>query len=382
LGVATVFADAAAANANAEQRQPEDAAAFSYLKEQQWTNTFAAEPVREHELRASIRVPATIEPLTGGQAIMSAPAAGRFAADTLIRVGTAVTAGQILGRLEPRQSDGTDRATLASDVAEAGAAMDAARADLARAERLLAERAVPGRRVDDARRVATVAEARWQSAQARLAQRDQVLGEGGGGAAGNAFQLRAPIAGRVVSVTATLGAAYDAGTPLFKIVRTDRVELRALVPPGDLSVVRDVAGLAFEAPGRREPIALTPEHQHDAGVLDPQTRALPIQFEVANPGGQLVVGESGNAVLFQKALTKTPAVPKSAVLYEASRPYVFVQLSGESFARRYLEIAAADGDWLGVRSGLSAGERVVTRGAFEVQLASASTGLPAEGHVH
>ena len=49
LGVATVFADADAANADAEQRPPEDAAAFSYLKEQQWTNTFAAEPVRERD---------------------------------------------------------------------------------------------------------------------------------------------------------------------------------------------------------------------------------------------------------------------------------------------------------------------------------------------
>ena len=28
------------------------------------------------------------------------------------------------------------------------------------------------------------------------------------------------------------------------------------------------------------------------------------------------------------------------------------------------------------------GDRVVTRGAYEVQLASAAKGLPAEGHVH
>ena len=76
------------------------------------------------------------------------------------------------------------------------------------------------------------------------------------------------------------------------------------------------------------------------------------------------------------------AVPAAAVLMEAGRPYVFVQLGGERFSRRFIEIGSRDGDLIGVRSGLQPGERVVTQGAYEVQLASAASGLPAEGHVH
>ena len=45
-------------------------------------------------------------------------------------------------------------------------------------------------------------------------------------------------------------------------------------------------------------------------------------------------------------------------------------------------MAARDGDRVGIRGGVTAGERVVTRGAYDVQLASAASGLPAEGHVH
>ena len=67
---------------------------------------------------------------------------------------------------------------------------------------------------------------------------------------------------------------------------------------------------------------------------------------------------------------------------EAGRPYVFVQEGGEQFARRFVEIASKDGDVIGLRSGVTPGERVVTVGAYEVQLASAAKGLPAEGHVH
>ena len=61
---------------------------------------------------------------------------------------------------------------------------------------------------------------------------------GGGVAAGNSFVLRAPIAGRLAEVLAALGASYDEGAPLFRIVRTDRVELQAHVPASDAPLSR------------------------------------------------------------------------------------------------------------------------------------------------
>jgi multidrug efflux pump subunit AcrA (membrane-fusion protein) len=67
---------------------------------------------------------------------------------------------------------------------------------------------------------------------------------------------------------------------------------------------------------------------------------------------------------------------------EAGRAYLFVQIGGESFARRFIEIVSRDGGVVGIKSGVSVGERVVTSGAYEIQLASAAKGLPAEGHVH
>ena len=382
LGLVTVFADEQAAIADAGTRPAEDPAAFAYLKEQQWTNEFATARVQEAELRTAMRVTATIEPLTGGEAVVSAPAAGVFAADSLMSVGATVPAGQTLGRLEPRLSNGDDRATLSATVAEARVAREAAAAEQTRAERLLADRAVPARRVEDATRAVAVADARLHAAEARLAQREETLRSGGGSAAGNAFVLRAPIGGRVAEVMATRGASYDEGAPLFKIVRTDRVELRAQVPAMDAAGVRDIASIAFEVPGRPDAIPLASRHMHDAGVIDPATRALPVQFDVDNPGGRLLIGQTGTAVLYTRHRIRAPAVPKAAVLLEAGRPYVFIQSGGERFVRRYVEIATRDGDLAGLKSGLKPGDRVVIRGAYDVQLASAAKGLPAEGHVH
>lgn len=382
LGMITVFADEKAALAEAAKQPPDDPAAIAYLKEQQWTNAFATAPVQETEVRTSIRVPATVDALPGGEAIVSAPAPGRFLAGTLPDVGDRVTAGQALGRLEPRLAAGNDRATLASDVAEGQAALEAARAEMTRAERLLADKAVPARRVEEAKRSTTVAESRLRAAEARLAQRDETLRSGGGAAAGNAFVLRAPIAGRIIDVMATLGASYDEGAALFKIARTDAVELRADVPAADAARARRLTAVELELPGRPDPVPLKFHHVHDPGVLDPTTKALALQMEVANPGGDLLIGQAGTAILYTSGTERMPAIPKAAVLMEGGRPYVFVQTGGERFARRLVEIAARDGDVIGVRNGVKAGERVVIRGSYDVQLASAAKGLPAEGHVH
>jgi membrane fusion protein, heavy metal efflux system len=382
LGNVTVFPDEASGRAAAEKQPADDPSAVAYLKEQQWTNEFATAVVAASELRTSLRVPAAVEPLSGGEAVVAAPAAGRFTAASLVAIGTTVRAGQVLGRLEPRLSGSDDRATLAADMAQAQVALDGARAEQSRAEGLLAERAVPARRVEDARRAVAVAETQLHAAQARLAQRDQTLHSGGGAASGNAFAVRAPIAGRVSDVSATLGASFDEGSPLFRIVRTDRVELRAQVPAPDVAAARGITDVALEIPGRPDVLPLRSERQHDAGVIDAQTGALPVMFDVENPGGQLLVGQSGTAVLYKRDRVRVPTVPKAAVLLEAGRPYVWVQTGGEQFARRYIEIAARDGDSVGCRSGVKPGDRVVIRGAYEVQLASAARGLPAEGHVH
>jgi RND family efflux transporter MFP subunit len=382
LGTTTVFASEQEGVADAETQPADDPTAIAYLKEQQWTNPFATARAKEATLRDSFRVPARLQPVTGGEAIVAAPAAGRFTAEMLLSIGAVVRADQVLGRLEPRLAQGPDRATLDADVADAQAVVSAAKAEQARAERLVAERAVPARRLEEAQRAAGVAEARLKAAQARLAQRDETLRTGGSVATGNAFTLRAPIAGRIVEVMATLGASYDEGDHLFRIVKTDELELQAFVPAADAPRARAAVGVALEIAGQPEPMPMRMHHLHDSGAIDPETNALTVQFEVDNPGGRLLVGQTGTAVVYARQPIRVLTVPKEAVLMEAGRPYVFVQIGGEQFARRFVDVAGRDGDLVGIAKGIGAGDRVVVKGAYEVQLASAAKGLPAEGHVH
>ena len=71
LGMVTVYADERSAEAEAAKRPADDPAAIAYLKEQQWTNAFATAVVGAADLRASIQVPASIEPLSGGEAVVT-----------------------------------------------------------------------------------------------------------------------------------------------------------------------------------------------------------------------------------------------------------------------------------------------------------------------
>jgi cobalt-zinc-cadmium efflux system membrane fusion protein len=51
------------------------------------------------------------------------------------------------------------------------------------------------------------------------------------------------------------------------------------------------------------------------------------------------------------------------VLDDGGMRVVYVQIEGEAFERRVVRLGVRDGDFVGVTSGLSPSERVVSRGA-------------------
>ena len=75
-------------------------------------------------------------------------------------------------------------------------------------------------------------------------------------------------------------------------------------------------------------------------------------------------------------------MPSSAIVDDAGRPIVFVQVEGEAFERRPVTLGTREGELVQVLSGVKPGEHIVTKGAYLVRLASLSTSVPAHGHVH
>ena len=86
--------------------------------------------------------------------------------------------------------------------------------------------------------------------------------------------------------------------------------------------------------------------------------------------------------LFLSQVSKALAVPEGAIIDDGGRPVAFVQVAGESFARRPVRLGPRASGYVQVLEGLRPGERIVTKGAYLIRLAALSPQIPAHGHVH
>jgi membrane fusion protein, heavy metal efflux system len=118
-------------------------------------------------------------------------------------------------------------------------------------------------------------------------------------------------------------------------------------------------------------------------VIDPVTRTVPLVVEFQNPQRKLSVGSLLQANIYTDGKIPSIAVPETALIDDNGQDVVFVQSGGESFQRRVLRLGMRDRGYVQVLSGLNEGERVVTKGAYLVYLASSSPAqLGAHGHAH
>ena len=74
---------------------------------------------------------------------------------------------------------------------------------------------------------------------------------------------------------------------------------------------------------------------------------------------------------FRRATDAAWPCRADAVVEINTRPYVFVQVDGEHFEKRAVTVGQADGPFVADRErAFRKGERVVTRGGFDIHLAS------------
>ncbi len=355
----------------------------AYTKEQQWQVDFATVSVLPRKLQPSIRAAGEIQAVSGTEARIAAPTRGRVSlpspAPTL---GMAVKKRQLLGTLIPYLASG-DPASLRAEVQSAEAELTAAETALARLERLVSEGAVPERRVDEARARVHVAKATRDGARGRLGQYNQ--GAAGVSAGAGAFQLRSAVAGTLVEASVATGDSVEEGAPLFVVIDMTRVWLVARVFEPDIPKVESAASAWFTLEGYEKPFSIdekTGRLVTVGSVIDPQTRTVPVVFDLENPGGMLRIGQFAQVYVAAGQPREVLAVPPSALLDDAGKQIVFVQTEGETFERRVVKAGIRDQGWVEVSGDLKPGERVVSKGAYEVRLASASGAIPEHGHVH
>ena len=371
----------AATTERSETETPEDGT-IPFLKEQQWALDFATAPAERRKMGASLLLAAEVEPRTGGQVDVASPVAGRLAGDLPARaIGSRVTRGDVLAEIIPHSGHGEDRPALELDRAEARDALELARAERGRVERLVEVGALPSRRQLEASVAEQTAEARVTAADAHLAQLDSTRQGEGEGARDIRFVLRAPMSGIVAESNVTPGASIEVGARLFRVVALDRVHIVGSLPEAALALVDELVGAEMEVPGLADPVAL--DRLVAVGrVLDPDTRTIPIIYELPNPDSRLAIGQAVSLRVFVSAATEAVTVPDSAIVDDAGQPVVFVQVAGESFERRAVVLGNRESGLVQITGDVAPGERIVVRGAPLIRLAALSPQVPAHGHTH
>ncbi|MDJ0762057.1 MAG: efflux RND transporter periplasmic adaptor subunit [Myxococcota bacterium] len=357
---------------------------ISFLKEQQWKIDFGIIQVVERSFRQAIPAYGKLIARSGGKAIITAPVAGRVLSvdERFVRLGDDVAKNQTLSTLSVRSDQSADPAALQLAREQARLSLDFATAELGRLTSLYEQGAVAERRVLAARKEVETRQAEYKASMQRLRQHLDHTGQTRGRKKGN-LSIRTPIAGTITRVLATPGAFVEAGAELFHVADLDQLWLEARVTEANVGKLVDPQGAWFQVDGFEAPFetgdgALVTV----GGVVDEQSRTVPVIFELVNPDRRLRIGMSADVRIVVGQARSGLAVPQDAILHQEGQEIAFVMVQGETFERRLVELGIREAGYVEVTSGLDLGERVVDKGAFAVRLAGSAAQIPSHGHTH
>lgn len=196
--------------------------------------------------------------------------------------------------------------------------------------------------------------------------------------------VTAPIGGYVKSLLVKEGDYVTVGQPLVSITQNRRLFLRADVSEKYYNALPSVASANFCTPYNNKVYSLTDLN----GRLLSYGKAsgegsyyIPVTFEFDNKG-EVVPGSFVEIYLLTKPMEGVISVPRSALTEEQGSFFVYLQIDEECYRKQLVTLGADDGERVQVLTGLHAGDRLVTKGAYQVKLAGATNAIPAHSHEH
>jgi cobalt-zinc-cadmium efflux system membrane fusion protein len=191
---------------------------------------------------------------------------------------------------------------------------------------------------------------------------------GTGGATGGGLVLRAPLDGAVLVMHAVSGELARTDEALVTVGENTTVWVWADLYERDLAavsrgqaanklaaVVSVKAYAGEEFPGTVDLISPS---------MDESSRTVKVRVQVDNGDGRLLAGMFAAIKLFLPGTDDALAVPRSAVLEDEGRSFVFVHQEGEYYVRRPVVVGRSWPGWVEIDKGLEPGQTVAAEGAF------------------
>jgi RND family efflux transporter MFP subunit len=285
----------------------------------------------------------TVSARSGHIASLSPPAPARIAA-VYVSQGEKVSAGTALVALE--------QAPFVAAAQSAEAALTAAERNFERARRLADAGIVPRKDADQA--ATELAQAR---AAVAIARRSVQLAT-----------LRAPISGVVTKLNAPLGASVDITQPIVEVADLSALDIIFNVSPSDAARIAPGASATLSAgeSAKGEPLGIG--HIIDVGgAVDSATRSVAVRAIAPPTARALRIGETIFGEIATAVHPRAIVIPVAALVPDGEGFKVFIVTAGNIARARTVTVGRRTESSAEILSGLAAGERVVTEGAYGLE---------------
>lgn len=283
-----------------------------------------------------------------------------------VRLGDVVSKGQPLVQLEAVEVH-----KVASEFLTALARSKEAADALQRQKQLNEERVGSVAELRRAEADAEAATAQFREAQEHL----EFLGlspktisaiRGGNLKAAERSVVRSPIAGRVASLSATLGQVLNGTEELVTVVDSEELWAELRIYERDVAGVQRGAPVEVKVPSYPDE-TFTGTIEGLAEAVDPKTRTVLALARLENPGARLKMGMSASARIQLRADPSTLWLPAEAVQRHGLERIVFLKLDERRFQLRSVSAGSERYGFVPVTGGLEPGAEVVVQGAFALR---------------
>lgn len=326
-------------------------------------------PAAVVSLNEYFRAVGTVQPIDNRVGEVSALSRGRIV-EVKAKVGDRVHAGQTLAVFDNVEAVDLSAQELSAraEISKLNAQLIPAARQTERSQRLAQIGASPAKDAEFSKAEEAGIRANIASQQAVLQGIQQRLRQYGlsSGHQGSLTVLKAPFSGVVTKASVAAGEVIEPGRDAFTVADLSRVWVQAEVYEKDLGRIRLGQDASIKVDTYPDE-AFSGRVAYISDVLDPQTRTARVRCEVDNRTMRLKTDMFANIELPTRFSKQALAVPSSALQQVEGKNVVFVQHSATSFEARQVERGVTVGDQTEIVGGLSAGEHVVSQGAFHLK---------------
>lgn len=272
-----------------------------------------------------------------------------------IQVGSAVSAGQILLTIDPKDVAEQNRSSNAQ-VQSAQAQLNLAKSDFERYSELFKQNAVAEATLDKYKTQYDSALANYNAAIAQAEQTKNAL---------DYTNLVANASGVVSAIDVEVGQVVAAGQTVLTLVQTNELEVAANIPENKISSIQIGQPVTVTFWANNQSVAGTV--REISPVADSTSRTFPIKISMQNVPENIQLGMTANVSILEKNSVANNEIilPISAIYQTRNQKQVWLVKDNKVELKN---ISAKDFENNSVKvSGLTAGDLVVTAGVNKLR---------------